>query len=684
MIGAPPPADVFGSASEGGGGPLPYASEMSAAFGIDASAIPAYVGQQGPMAALGAHAATDGSSIAFADTAPDRHTVAHEVAHVVQGERGAGIQAKSVSTPGASSEVDADRAANAVVAGQSPEVAATPSAGIQLDPDPATYSPAAGFNSVHTAPTLGDTFSSTPGAAVPAGSAPAATGTQMTVEIGHGGTNPIRLPVGTPPPEQDLYRVLNTDPTCTPGGPGVEVISRVGSVSAPVVAPDIDPTTMYIANTPTMDDIQQNGIGDCWLLAALSNIVGRDPNRIRSSMTFTGGPAGTASMTLYRYDNTSVPPRYVPVTITTANTLLHYQEAANPAARYGLVGAGARRADRPIAAEWLATADAGVLTVTRRDLYEVALWAPLLEKIYATFTAQWGQYGGAPARDPEQGGATGVGSGYEQINGGWEDQAYGVFYGQAMQSHNQEAIAYTPNTNPVLANEGAIANLLRVMGQGVAPGQTFMMSCDLDQGSAVDRLIALITFITGDRDCNKYPSLKAELLRMVVDANAYKTAAPGAPETAAMNRLAARAEHSANPRAWPLLTYNSSLPRYHELFELLNTIKSLGTDHSPGQRATYADHAYPVLGASFVDTTGAAMALTQPTLHAQLANIDPAGSRVTMRNPHHTNEPNLPTSLSDANTEDGVFQMSLDQYLRSFALQEVATVTSTPAPAPPP
>jgi hypothetical protein len=54
-----------------------------------------------------------------------------------------------------------------------------------------------------------------------------------------------------------------------------------------------------------------------------------------------------------------------------------------------------------------------------------------------------------------------------------------------------------------------------------------------------------------------------------------------------------------------------------------------------------------------------------------------------MRNPHHTNEPNVPTSARDANPNDGLFTLSLDQYLRDFALQQVALVRNTPAPAGP-
>ncbi len=104
---------------------MPYADEMELAFGQSFSSVKAYTGRAGEMSALGAAAATDGDSVAFADANPSRGVVAHELAHVAQGRLGGGkgIATKSVvSEPSHASEREANRAADQVAGGTRPTV----------------------------------------------------------------------------------------------------------------------------------------------------------------------------------------------------------------------------------------------------------------------------------------------------------------------------------------------------------------------------------------------------------------------------------------------------------------------------------------------------------------------------------------------------------------------------------
>ncbi len=80
---------------------LPFADEVSAAFGIDPAAVQAYQGNRGAMDALNANAFATGDTVAFRDASPSRDQVFEEVAHVVQQSRG---QGRGVSDQGASSE----------------------------------------------------------------------------------------------------------------------------------------------------------------------------------------------------------------------------------------------------------------------------------------------------------------------------------------------------------------------------------------------------------------------------------------------------------------------------------------------------------------------------------------------------------------------------------------------------
>jgi uncharacterized protein DUF4157 len=119
------PADSTAIASagvQGGGGPLPYASQIQTAFGKhDVGGISAHVGGPAADAAdqLGATAFATGHHVAFAG-APDLHTAAHEAAHVVQQRKGVSLKG-GVGAIGDPYERHADAVADHVVAGQSAE-----------------------------------------------------------------------------------------------------------------------------------------------------------------------------------------------------------------------------------------------------------------------------------------------------------------------------------------------------------------------------------------------------------------------------------------------------------------------------------------------------------------------------------------------------------------------------------
>lgn len=106
----------------GGGGRLPYAERIQAAFGAhDVSGISSHVGGAASEACddMGASAYATGSSVAFRG-APDLHTAAHEAAHIVQQRAGVSLKG-GVGAAGDRYERHADRVADLVVRGQSAE-----------------------------------------------------------------------------------------------------------------------------------------------------------------------------------------------------------------------------------------------------------------------------------------------------------------------------------------------------------------------------------------------------------------------------------------------------------------------------------------------------------------------------------------------------------------------------------
>jgi hypothetical protein len=117
------------AASSSSGAPLPsdVKDRFESSLGADLSGVRVHTGSESAEAAkaVGAHAYTVGQDIhfgagKFAPADPfGLHLLAHEVAHTVQQSGGAQrMQAKlEVSTPGDAAEVEADRAADAMIAG---------------------------------------------------------------------------------------------------------------------------------------------------------------------------------------------------------------------------------------------------------------------------------------------------------------------------------------------------------------------------------------------------------------------------------------------------------------------------------------------------------------------------------------------------------------------------------------
>jgi len=128
------PGATFAAATSGGGSEIPYRSEMEGAFGEDFGGVSSHVGQRDAMDSLGAHAAASGESVAFGSATPDKHTVAHELTHVVQHRRGSAgmFGSGGLTDPSDASEVEAERVAGAVVAGERVQVAGGAGDGISL------------------------------------------------------------------------------------------------------------------------------------------------------------------------------------------------------------------------------------------------------------------------------------------------------------------------------------------------------------------------------------------------------------------------------------------------------------------------------------------------------------------------------------------------------------------------
>jgi hypothetical protein len=109
---------------------LPFRFEMERLFGERLDEI--RIEQDGALP-RGARAAAERNRIAFADAAPSRATVAHEVAHVLQYRRGEPRTAARLGERGDPAEREARHAATAVLAGRSVQIRGVPTAQMHLE-----------------------------------------------------------------------------------------------------------------------------------------------------------------------------------------------------------------------------------------------------------------------------------------------------------------------------------------------------------------------------------------------------------------------------------------------------------------------------------------------------------------------------------------------------------------------
>lgn len=129
------PREAFGAAKRGPPRPIPFKTEMEAAFGQDFSDVKAYFppkGQQAGMDALGASAAVLANEVVFETANPSKAQVAHEMTHIVQ-NRKSGDGSAGVSSPGQGSETEAASIGENVAAGKPAGAVAEAGGGIQRD-----------------------------------------------------------------------------------------------------------------------------------------------------------------------------------------------------------------------------------------------------------------------------------------------------------------------------------------------------------------------------------------------------------------------------------------------------------------------------------------------------------------------------------------------------------------------
>ena len=398
---------------------------------------------------------------------------------------------------------------------------------------------------------------------------------------------------------------------------------------------------------------------------------------------------------------------YVPVSVQVSSELAFDRQGAGSGQRASnghcgsqIHGAQLRAADAPHQSEWWAQTPAQTLEVHRRDTYQCARWAPLLEKAIARFSQTYGQYGG------DQGASAGEkssASGYANIDGGWSHDEMFLFYGGAADlkvpnsgNVQQQATQWAPGSQVLASNPKVVDQLILLQGCGDHADPNHQDAPILTATSMVDLLIKrLSSAITAAQIVPDFAKLTTASHRHITAVQQAVSVFnntqfdPDAAKTQARAKIGTACLAAVDPKAGHDLFAKTRASRIKELLDLMLDLKNIGTATSPGQRNVYGNHVYSVVGVNFCNTTGVAVplqTLTPAQRPAFFPLVDTGVSHVRLRNPHHTNEPdpqgkNQPAHPGDGvpsgAAADGMFTMNLEQFFRNTAF--VRNETAAPS-----
>jgi hypothetical protein len=371
---------------------------------------------------------------------------------------------------------------------------------------------------------------------------------------------------------------------------------------------------------------------------------------------------------------------------------------ANASGGFQLKGAQLRASPTANGSKWWGNIAASQLEVHRRDEYDTALWAPLMEKAFAAFTERYGQYGGSQNEAPAPG------SGYNAINGGWSQQAMFIFYGQQadMQGANQGGVQqqqtqWAPGAQVLAANPRVVDQLLLLQGKPAAPapGETSapIVTATSMVYALIPRLAAAITTAQGDPDwTNLTAAEKSNITSISVAINTYNAlpndpaGVPNGPKATARAAIGTSSSTAITAANAPNLLAPARSAPIKSMVELVLNLKNIGTDASPGQRNIYGDHVYSVTSVNFCTTTGVPVPLNtiSPAQRpAFFPTIDTTVSQITLRNPHHGNTPDPtgsgvgPDGPTQGVNSSGIFHMNLEQFFRNYTSVESGVFPKT-------
>jgi hypothetical protein len=244
-------------------------------------------------------------------------------------------------------------------------------------------------------------------------------------------------------------------------------------------------------------------------------------------------------------------------------------------------------------------------------------------------------------------------------------------------------ISWAPGSQNLSENWQALDRLVLLQGQGSGSGGQIahIVTAQSFVDPLIGRLQASIFAAAGDPDWNNLSLAERQNILAVLSSTIGFQWTPATPEPAKKTARAAVGTACSTailPANAPNLLAANRSPALVAMVDLLLDLKNIGTDQSPGQRNIYGDHSYSVVSVNLVNAAGVPLPLREMSglmRRVSYGLLDPNLSIITLRNPHHNNEPDatgsgLPRRAGDGPSQgsstDGTFTMTLAQFLRNI------------------
>ncbi|MBA3869043.1 MAG: hypothetical protein H0X30_07810 [Anaerolineae bacterium] len=431
---------------------------------------------------------------------------------------------------------------------------------------------------------------------------------------------------------------------------------------------DAETPSIYIDDKPTSDDVAQTNLGDCYYLSVVASIAARDPERLKAIMPDPGN-TDRVQVTFYSNDNHG---NFLPQRIQ-LDQALTYREGTNLlGSRFKIVPSGK--------SIWVLrqTNDGEEQYIEEKRYYKTALWAPLLEKAYARFAEEHGQYGFALHTNKD---------GYKKITGGGSSaEVYSVFYGPQVKAKNillssPEKVS-TQVDNPPENYIDAIQALLQFAdktGSLKQNNQMMLMSAAAGVSDIFARahkyaetikLSDLKQFKTDQEDVKllgHIQSLKDQLSTLIEKST---TLPENSSELKDLQHSAQGFSDWLIDKIQQYLSGDEPSTRLRHFMQLLYDMSGgEATLGGSGKQFIYPAHAYAILDVNLLDKKNSPLIVDgndRKAVEAAMPTLNWKRSSVTLYNPHHTNSPNVDATLDKKKGDNGEFRLWLTQFFRNF------------------